>query len=306
MLLQLRTFVWLFGAVFIGLLAGCYGIQGPSGTVEELEPVSILPIDSDIEIEPSGLCIKGGELFSVSDDTDDMIFKIVRGEETAFFEPHIQFAKPEGTENDFLDLEGIISGPGDSFYLLSERFARVLQVFANGHSEWVTPSVQAEGKDAGLFKVQNGGVEGIALLDADHFMFLAERQPRGWVEQLDGAVVGTEKMPLTRFYGDLTVTRIPDFTGADFHDGRLYVLFRNGELVTTLVRTETGWEEGVFGWSFRQTLADDSWGYRDTLYGMAEGLAVDEDHFYVVLDNNQSPRRYSESDTRPLLLILER
>jgi|TARA_B110000438_G_scaffold300532_1_gene353153 hypothetical protein len=293
-------------ACVLSLLAGCYGIQGEQGTVVELDPVAILPIESAIAIEPSGLCLKEGELYSVSDDTDDMIFKIVRDGESATFEPHIQFAKPEGAADAFLDLEGIISGPGDSFYLLSESFARVLQVFGDGRSEWVTPTVQAEGEDAGLFKVHNGGLEGMTLLDDDHFFFLAERQPRGWIELLDNTVVGAEKMPKTRFYGDLTLTRIPDFTGADFHDDRLYVLFRNGEMVTTLVRTQSGWTEGVVSWSFTEILADDRWGYRDTLYGMAEGLAVDAEYFYVVLDNNQSPRRYSKADTRPLLLILRR
>lgn len=296
----------LSGGALCLILAGCYSSPGPPGQVVELEAAVILPIESALPIEPSGLCLRDGELFSVSDDTDDWIFQVLLEDGVARFEPFLHFTKPAGSEDALLDLEGIVAGPEGSFYLLSEAFARVLEVFPDGQSAWATVALDEAGRELGLFKVPNGGLEGFTAIAPDRFLLLAERQPRGWLEVTSEDVLQGGVMRKTRFWADLTVTRIPDFTGADFFQGTLFVLFRNGELVTTLERSEAGWEEGPTAWSFRSVLADDAIGYRDTLYGMAEGLAVDDDFIYVVMDNNGSPRRYSSTDVRPLLLILKR
>ena len=292
------------GALLAVALVGCYSSRGPKGEQVSLVPEAVLPIESDIAIEPSGLCLRDGELFSVSDDTDDVIFHLSRSDSVARFEPFIKFEKPEGSG--FLDLEGIATGPEGSFYLLSEAHSRILQVFPDGRSVWATESVYDAGRGAGLFRVNNGGLEGFACLGDRHFLLLAERQPRGWLEVDGETVIDAARMPTTRYGKGLALSRIPDFTGADFFDDKLYVLFRNGELVTTLERTQGGWAEGALAWSFASTIRDQRWSYRDKMYGMAEGLAVDEDYFYVVVDNNGSPRSSSADDVRPLLLILKR
>jgi hypothetical protein len=41
-------------------------------------------------------------------------------------------------------------------------------------------------------------------------------------------------------------------------------------------------------------------------YGRAEGLAVDKDHFYVILDNNNDPKINDPNNRLPLLFIFER
>lgn len=298
--------VWRANAVFLLLgLNGCYGVPGQRGSVVDLMAEAVLPIECSIAVEPSGLCLRDGELYSVSDDTDDTIFRIVRSTGSARFEPALKFVKPEGTQG-LLDLEGISVGPAGSFFLLSEAHARVLQVFPDGKSKWVTESVKAEGKALGFFRATGGGLEGLANLDTGNFLIMAERQPRGWLEVDATHILKSATMPGTRYSSELPLLRLPDFTGIDNFNGTFYVLVRNAELIITLERSGNGWEEGPVAWSFSKTVRDARWSYRDSLFGMAEGLAVDDDFFYIVIDNNRTARTYSAEDKRAMLIILRR
>lgn len=294
-------------ALALSAFAGiaCTPSGPPEGTVVAVQAVAVLPIESALPIEPSGLCLWNGELYSVSDDTDDVIFRIVREKQVARFEPFLHFTPPAGSQGR-LDLEAIVNGPGGSFFLLSERHARILQVFPEGHSEWVTESLHAIGRQKGFFRVPGAGLEGLTRLGDGSFIVLVERQPRGWIGVGPEGVVRISAFDQTRFRRLLELLRIPDFTGADVHDGVLYTLFRNADAITTLEPDGNGWKEGPIAWSFEEITRSAQFTYADTRFGLAEGLAVDADHFYVVLDNNGTGRTQDPRDTRPLLLILAR
>jgi len=297
------------GAVNLGMAFGVAvsaSLHAARGEIVDLEPEAILPIEADIAVEPSGLCLRDEVLFSVSDDTDDTIFRIERDGAVARFLPAVRFEPPPGTPAGPLDLEGIVAGPEGSFYLLSEGHARVLQVNPGGSSRWLTPSVEAAGKMAGLFTAPGGGCEGLAVLEHGRFLLLAERQPRGWLEVGSEGLERAGKLIRSNFSSHLALTRVPDATGADWHHGTLYMLFRNGDLVTTLEPTTEGWVEGRKGWSFAKILHDPRWRYQQRVFGNAEGLAVDAEHFYVIIDNNGDGHDRDPTDTRPTLLILKR
>jgi len=59
-------------------------------------------------------------------------------------------------------------------------------------------------------------------------------------------------------------------------------------------------------WSYARTENDPRYRYRDRAFGLAEGLALDEQHVYIVLDNNDEPRLNSENDRRGLLFVFKR
>lgn len=290
------------------LLVGMMGSYPPawaaSSTVHRLEPVAVLPIDSAVPIEPSGLCLRDGRLFSVSDKTDDTIFEIVIDGDAARFVPFLKFTPPPKWLP--LDFEGITTGPEGSFFIVSEMHVRVLQVFPDGRSEWVTESALDAGRAVGLFKVMNGRAEGLTRLPDGRFLLAAERQARGVITiSEDGAMV-PQAMTRTRFSRQLPLLRITDFTGLDNFDEKVWVLFRNADLITTLELGTDGWREGAQGWSFRSVVNHPDHAYSNMQFGQAEGLAVDERHFYVVIDNNQMARAADPTDKRPLLLILRR
>ena len=46
--------------------------------------------------------------------------------------------------------------------------------------------------------------------------------------------------------------------------------------------------------------------YADMTYGRGEGLCMDAERVFVVLDHNGRPRYLDSNDSRPLLLIMER
>jgi len=287
----------------VWFLVGCYSYPDEKALIRDLQIVGVYPIESAEPIEPSGLCILNGELYSVSDDTPDWIFKVVVTGEVARFEPYLQFTLPDQTP---MDLEGIEIGPDGLFYLLNETSAQVLRVDADGQAHWVTANAIKAGKAAGLFQVEGGRAEGLAILEDGRFLVLAERQPRGWLEINDTSVLKAASMPKTRFREHTSIFRIPDFTGAARDGTDIWVLHRNLELIGKLEWKGGKYVENEIGWSFRHILKLPDWAYLADRFGTAEGLAMDASYFYVVLDNNGSGRKRDTKDKRPLLLVLKR
>lgn len=294
---------WLgWGAIVFALLG--VSCSRPLPDVVPLEAVRVLPIEAPFPVEPSGLCLRDGRLFTVCDKTDDTIFEVILEADHARLVPFLTFIPPPGAPH--LDLEGITSGPNGSFFLVSESTARVLQVFPDGSSRWASGSLLGVGQGAGLFAVPNGYLEGITRLPDGSFLLAAERQSRGLIHLTDTGSAVPHDLNRTRFGKELRLLRFTDFTGLDQFEETVWVLFRNANLITTLVQIEDGWREGARGWSFRHIVENPLHAYEDMRFGHAEGLAVDEQHFFVILDNQRQARTADRSDRRPLLLILQR
>ena len=85
----------------------------------------------------------------------------------------------------------------------------------------------------------------------------------------------------------------------------MFVLERNAEIISTVARN--GNDIRVAPWrSVRETLDREEYRYGDRRFGMAEGLAMDAAHIYVVLDNNGNAREHDATDTRPMLFVFHR
>ena len=301
-------------AVAIGCAAGCWLTNdGPIEPVRctagpaprELSLERAWPIDAPVlDFEPSGLALLNGRLLTVSDKHDDWVFELVQAETGANARPFRRVERPPGDRGS-LDLEGIAVAPDGSVLLASEQRLAVLAVPPSGRARWVTPSLDAPGRQAGLFHVGGAGIEGIALLGEGTLLLAAEREPRGLIEVAPGSAnqdfhPRIEVMPPARCAAPRR--RPDDLTDLAVWKGQVFGLQRNAHLVVHLERTGTSWVERE-AWSYARTENDPRLAYRHRKFGMGEGLAIDQGHVYVVLDNNDNGRESSRDDRRPLLFV---
>jgi Esterase-like activity of phytase len=271
----------------------------------ELDLERALPIAIEDDFQPSGLAIRQGHLITVSDKHDTGVYEIVPGDSSAALRPFVTFAPPGGT-SEKLDLEGIAVDEDGSLLLASEEFFRVLRVSMSGEATWLIPSVETLGQSVGLFQKDNADLEGVARLPDGGLLLAAEREPRGLIElssSRDGS--GGRAWAMPRSIYPVPAGRRPDFADLAVADGKVYALERNSHLVVRLERTKGGWEERE-AWSYARTENDRRYAYENAAYGVAEGLAIDGDHVFLVTDNNRLGRREDLADHRPLLFVFAR
>jgi hypothetical protein len=284
------------------------GKPAAGGSVPELKLIRALPVTGHRDLEPSGLAWHRGVLYGISDNHDNIIFRVETGQDGATFHPFITFSRP-GKEDEKLDPEGIAVAPGGRFLLACEGTNRVLEVNSNGDSRWATPPLAKCCRSARLCVKKNAGLEGIAPGN-NRLYLIGEREKRGLLEieyrESSGKIVtgSCAAFPLLRSRYPLANQGVLDFSGLSFHQGRLYALARNQYLVVQLEAGSGTFHEGK-AWSYRETETGPQYMYASMKYGRAEGLAISGDRVYLVLDNNGDKRSVPGDDRRPLLFILE-
>lgn len=269
-----------------------------------LKLVAALPIERRDNFQPSGLMWHEGKLLTVSDKHETEVFELSIEATRVLVKSYRRFPLPAGVDE--LDLEGLCSDGAGGLLLASEAQVRVLRLAKDGTLSWFTPSLKALGARAGLFRLPNATLEGIARLDDGRIVLAAERSERGLIElPPDGDISRAQAwaMPESRF--PLPGTRDPDFSDLTTFDSHLFGLVRSGHLIVRFERTDSGWHEAD-AWSFASVENDDRFSYIDRRYGVAEGLALDRNRIYLVLDNNGDGRTAYPAETRPQLFILER
>jgi hypothetical protein len=289
---------------------GSASARAPSRVPAIAPPVELvltraLPIEIADDFEPSGLLLLDKHLLTVSDKHDDTVFELIPGAQTVEVRPFLQFEAPASEPRPF-DFEGLCTAADGSLLLASEARYRVLQVSRDGNATWFTPSLQAIGLEVGLFRKRNAAFEGITRLDDGRILLAAEREPRGLIE-----------LPKSRSTRDAlawalpdSIYSTPDGRSPDFADlttfaGNVYALERNAHLIVRLERTANQWLERE-AWSYARSENDPRFAYESRVFGLAEGLALDENNVYLVLDNNRERRAAGRDDRRPLLFIFQR
>jgi hypothetical protein len=258
--------------------------------------------------QPSGLTLLNGRLYTVCDKRDHVIFRLDLCNTTAMAVAAIDIRLPFFSCFRSCDFEGITADADDNFFLASEARSRILKVPAsNGKAFWIPPDFGKAAQDAGLLIVHNAGVEGICLTDESTFLLCAERQLRGFIE----INPSTGPAKTVAYASEQSLFPFPegisrDFSGLCFYKNAAYVLERNAYTVSRLERDADNHLTVSAGWSFKhvETLSD--FRYTDMTYGKSEGLCVDEDYIYVILDNNSLPLAENPDDRRPLLLVFEK
>ena len=276
--------------------------------VASLELIHALPIDGPADSQPSGLTLSGDTLYAVSDKHGDTIYRIELMADRAVFVSHLRFdAPPLDPPLRRMDFEGITHDDEGDFYLVSETGFRILRVRADGGgARWITPSLRPHGETVGLFQARGANLEGILCLGPQVFLVCAERQPRGLIE----VDLRTEPPKILALNYDETQLEFPaersmSFSGL-FRDGEdLYVIERNAEAI---VRFGYGGEHLVARevWSYGHIVNRPDLRYSDMKYGIGEGLCMDRERVYLILDNNGDYRSSAPEDRRPLLLIMKR
>ena len=265
-----------------------------------LEAISVLPVEGPEFNQPSGLFMHNGTLFTVSDKHDDTIFRIELREDAAVFVPHIRFDPPRPFGVFRLDLEGITRGEDGSFYLASEGAFAILKVSPDGSDvSWVTTNLRDVGASAGLFQTRGGYLEGITLMRPGRFLVAAERTPCGLIE-VD--VAGEQRVVEIANHGSTN-----SYTGLHREDENVYILRRGTATIRRTIRYLDVDSPSTI-WSYAHIVNDPEYLYQHEQFGAktAEGLAMDRDRVYVILDNNNDARRMFPDDLRPLLLIMKR
>jgi len=266
-----------------------------------------LPVEGPKDIQPSGLTICNNALVTVSDKHDHTIFQVKLMDDRAVLAPYVEFKLSEPVTENKLDFEGITCDDAGNFYLISETSFRILRVSATGEDvSWVTPSLRSYGEEKGLFQVPNAYLEGLTWVGPNKFILAVERQPRGIIE-LDMNKVPYE---VSVYSYDTTQLKLPkgrnpDFSDLFFEDNRLYALERGAYAICQLVHNGQEFEEKNC-WSYEALETSDALWYLDMAFGRAEGLCMDKDHVFIILDNNGDARALDPNDRRPLLLIMER
>ncbi|MCF8104451.1 MAG: esterase-like activity of phytase family protein [Desulfohalobiaceae bacterium] len=285
------------------LLAGSWA---KADEILPLELVKWLPVEGPANIQPSGLTIRGSSLFTVSDRHDATIFKIKIEKEAAILTPAVVFQDAPALSGGRLDFEGITFDEEGDFYLASEARCRVLRVGPTGsRAAWITPSLKEYGQARGLFRVENAYLEGIASVGEGRFVLCAERQPRGIIELSLGEALSVKAYQRDESKFHFPKGRSPDFSGLFRDAGGLYVLERGAYLICRMRPGDKGFEEGS-AWSYQSIVTSPELRYASMRFGRAEGLCMDDDLVYVILDNNGQAREASPNDRRPILLIMKR
>lgn len=265
-----------------------------------LEAISVLPVEGPESNQPSGLFIHNDTLYTVSDKHDDTIFRIELREDAAVFVPHIRFEAPKPFGVFRLDLEGITRDDDGTFYLASEGAFAILKVDADGkQASWVTTSLRKVGASAGLFQTRGGYLEGITLMSRDRFLVTAEREPSGLIE--------VDMAPVQRIVEIANHGSANSYTGLHREVENVYILQRSTATIRKTIRYLDVDSPSTI-WSFAHIVNDPEYLYQHEQFGAktAEGLAMDRDRVYVILDNNNDARRMYPTDHRPLLLIMKR
>lgn len=260
-------------------------------------------IEGPGRFDASGLMVRDGALFAVSDRHGSTIFKLELEDDRARAVPFVTFTGPDPYPSvGYMDLEGLAAAPDGGFYLAPEWGFAVCHVPPGGGvATWVTPDVRAAGSEVGLFATRNGYVEGLAMLGENHFLLAAERQPRGLVEVCGTGAAGkirAQNLDASRY--PVPPGRTTDFADLAIWRGRVFALARNQGLVVELLRGGEdggGWSEGR-AWSYAAAENAPEHAYVTMTYGQGEGLAILDDTIYVLLDSNNLDRARQPGDRR--------
>ena len=277
--------------------------------VIRLTEFEVMPINVNQHLEPSGLTQLNGQLYTVCDDAN-AVFRLVPGDDGTMNTEIAVNLDTDPLSASSLDLEGITVVDGE-FFVVSEVHHKILKVTGDRLS-WIPAQggVYESAYEAGLFQIHNAGLEALTYLGDRRFLLSVERQPRGLIEvtfdERYERIVSQMNQVFDDSGHDLASHRKPDLTGLFVHQGQVFALHRNAYVIHELVRDDNGHYREGQAWSYEHIVKDPRFAYQDMQFGHAEGLVVDDEYFYLVLDNNDVPRLKNPNDRRPLLIKAKR
>nr|WP_010132916.1 hypothetical protein [Microbulbifer agarilyticus] len=307
---------WLVAGIFLYLAgSGAYASGAP------VKPAKLLGawwIDGSEDLDISGLSFCDGELLAVADKSSEHIYHLpVReGAERVTLEPKARFARPDLPDDQpvplkvralhyastplSMDFEGITCD-ASGVYLLSERHNRIARLdSAAKRAQWLVPRWSESARERGYLQVFNAESEGLVKAEGVFWVAL-EREPRGLLRLERDEVEGKDFRALPGVAGLDFRGRAEDVTALAYYDGGLFTLERNAFAVC---RREPASLLAEWCVHYRDIEHAPEFVYRDTRFGKGEGLAINPQGIFVVLDNNGVARAADAGDRRGLLLQL--
>lgn len=290
----------------------------------ELKMLSEHAVDGMVGGNLSGLASCNGELWTVSDRDDALLYRldtssaVWKAEVNVIDVPPVpdsglpfglrSLAKASSyVRGGDLDFEGVTCDAVGNRYLVSEAYAAVLQVPVSGSPNWLKlpPSLVRQARASGMLQRFNAVFEGIAINPAgDRLWLAAEREKRGLLVAHRGQTVwgckggcvmlsegGTQALPAQM--GGREVSR--DFSDLSLFNGKLFTLERAAYRVC---RRDLDTGKVELCWSFADDALIPSRRYPQP-YGLAEALVIDAEGAWIGVDNNFGAR--ADGESRPIV-----
>jgi uncharacterized protein YjiK len=250
----------------------------------------------------SGLTIVNNKLYTIANDHAHRLYEITLSNTDSFT---CHYEKINSIASDF---EGITTD-GKNLFVLAEKTSIIYIINATKQGKSLEPytnRLDVELSKVGFFKStdDNFRLEGLAFVNDTTFLVAAELNPRGLaLISTSGFIISNKKIP------HISAVRFPksrellpensadfkfevngksyyyDFTDVFIKDSLAYVLDRSMECIYVVDYKNNFQTKEV--WDFQNALKkEDQQGYKKIL-GTAEGLALDDKHIYVILDNNK-------------------
>ncbi|HEY0290480.1 MAG TPA: esterase-like activity of phytase family protein [Pseudomonas sp.] len=309
-----------------GWLAALLLITAPvfAAPLPELKLLSEHPVDDMLGGNLSGLASCNGVLWTVSDRDDAILYSldtsqtVWKAKQTVLEIPPVPDSGLSTTLRSLakasslirggdMDFEGVTCDAAGNRYLVSEAYATVLKVPAEGVPVWLDlpKQIVQEAQAAGMLGHFNAIFEGLAINAAgDQLWFDAERDKRGLLTvhrdqdawSCKGSCIlrvesGDDILPPQ--VGGKSVSK--DFSDVSLYRGKLFTLERAAYRICR--RTlESGQLEAC--WSFAKEALQPHRLY-DQKFGLTEALVVDETGAWVGVDNNFGAR--ADGEKRPIV-----
>ncbi len=290
--------------------------------LQQLQLLSEHPVEGMTGGNLSGLALCDGQLWTVSDRDDRVLYRLDRTQTVWQAEAH-EFEVPEPhsdlparlrslatlstvVRGGALDYEGISCDAAGNRYVVSEANAAVLKVPVQGAASWLAlpPELVAQARAKGMLQHFNAIFEGIAVDPQGERLWLAaERQERGllvvrregeqWRCAPDCVLYAQVDHPPTG-RADKAITSW-DFADLSLYQGKLFTLERS---VYRICRRDP--EDGVAErcWSFGREARQPQRRY-DQPYGLTEALVIDDTGAWIGTDNNFGAR--ADGEKRPVV-----
>jgi hypothetical protein len=293
----------------------CLFISSLSYAEQLLKLEQAYAISGISNLQPSGLTKCGDELLFVSDKHESTVFKIEITGSQAQAVPFINLQNiPAPPKHDYpvlmdiqrfltklvginigADWEGISCNQKGQIFLASEYLFSVLKIDTDGATEWVVNDLFNVGYRKGLFQKNNAYIEGITVYNSG-LLLVAEREPRGLISISSEGDFHTFVDPhLTTSEQRISL----DYAGLAYFNNKIYTLERN--LYRVCHRNPSSNEVGQC-YSFKHVALSKQWGYDTGIYGLAEGLAIDDKNLWIIVDNNKDTRLLDAGDQRAILM----
>jgi hypothetical protein len=309
-----------------GWLAALLIVATPvfAAPLPELKLLSEHPVDDMIGGNLSGLASCNGMLWTVSDRDDTLLYSldtsatVWKAKAQTLEIPPIPDSGLSATLRGMakasalirggdLDFEGVSCDAEGNRYIVSEAYASVLKVPAEGAPVWLDlpKKIVEEAQAAGMLQHFNAIFEGIAVNQAgDQLWLAAERDKRGLLTAhlgVDGWACDASCIVRVESGDDLLPPEVSgkrvskDISDISLHKGKLFTLERAAYRICRRTLA-TGQLEAC--WSFAREALQPNRRY-DQKYGLTEALIVDGKGAWVGTDNNFGVR--ADGEKRPVV-----